>query len=130
MQRVSEFGRSGIAGRRAASRLSLASPWKADTIRQARAYARVRFPALASAPVIETRVCQYETTPDTEFLLDRHPDLDNVWIAGGGSGHAFKHGPALGERMEAWITGAQAPEPRFGLGPRAHRTPLRTIGEL
>ena len=70
-----------------------------DTVRQARAYARVRFPALASAPVVETRVCQYETTPDTEFILDRHPDLDNVWIAGGGSGHAFKHGPVIGSYL-------------------------------
>ena len=60
---------------------------------------RVRFPALASAPVVETRVCQYETTPDTEFILDRHPELDNVWIAGGGSGHAFKHGPVIGSYL-------------------------------
>ena len=88
-----------------------------DTIRQTRAYARVRFPALASAPVIETRVCQYETSPDTEFLLDRHPDLDNVWIAGGGSGHAFKHGPVIGSYLVSRMAGAPAgpDEERFSL---------------
>ena len=88
-----------------------------DTVRQARAYARVRFPALASAPVIDTKVCQYETSPDTEFLLDRHPDLDNVWIAGGGSGHAFKHGPVIGSYLVSRMAGAPAgpDERRFSL---------------
>ena len=88
-----------------------------DTVRQVRAYARGRFPALASAPVVETRVCQYETTPDTEFILDRHPDLDNVWIAGGGSGHAFKHGPVIGSYLVSRMAGAPAgpEEARFSL---------------
>jgi sarcosine oxidase len=51
------------------------------------------FPALADAPVVETRVCQYENTSNGDFLID--------WIApgiiavGGGSGHGFKHGPAV-----------------------------------
>jgi glycine/D-amino acid oxidase-like deaminating enzyme len=45
----------------------------------------------------ESRVCQYEQTPDSNFIVDRHPATDNVWLLGGGSGHGFKHGPALGE---------------------------------
>jgi sarcosine oxidase len=100
-----------------------------DTIRQTRSYARVRFPALARAPVVETRVCQYETTPDTEFLLDRHPDLDNVWIAGGGSGHAFKHGPVIGSYLVSRMAGAPAgpDEARFSLTrPRERGAHLRT----
>jgi sarcosine oxidase len=100
-----------------------------DTVRQTRAYARVRFPALAGAPVVETRVCQYETTPDTNFLLDRHPDLDNVWIAGGGSGHAFKHGPVIGSYLVSRLAGAPAgPEDgRFSLTrPRQRGSHLRT----
>ena len=47
---------------------------------------------------------------------------------GGGSGHGFKHGPALAERMEGWLTGDQAPEPRFALGPRTSTSGLRTAG--
>ena len=46
--------------------------------------------------MVETRVCQYETTPDTEFVIDRHPAWTNVWLVGGGSGHGFKHGPMIG----------------------------------
>ena len=56
----------------------------------------MRFPDLADAPVVETRVCQYESTPDSQFIIDRHPDFDNVWLVGGGSGHGFKHGPVIG----------------------------------
>ena len=100
-----------------------------DTVRQVRRYARRRFPAMADAPVIETRVCQYETSPDTEFFLDRHPDLDNVWIAGGGSGHAFKHGPVIGSYLVSRIAGAPAgaDEERFSLTrPRHPAAHLRT----
>ena len=86
------------------------SGWPAATSRE-------RLPGLADAPVVETRVCQYETTPDTHFIIDRHPDYDNVWIAGGGSGHAFKHGPVIGRYVIERIGGAPAgPEgDRFGL---------------
>jgi glycine/D-amino acid oxidase-like deaminating enzyme len=54
---------------------------------------------LKDAPLVETRVCQYEQTPDSHFVIDRHPENENVWLAGGGSGHGFKHGPAVGEMM-------------------------------
>jgi sarcosine oxidase len=94
-----------------------------DTVRQVRRYARTRFPDLAGAPVVETRVCQYESTPDTEFILDRHPGLDNVWIAGGGSGHGFKHGPVIGSYLVSRIAGAPAgaDEARFSLTRPRHR---------
>ena len=62
-----------------------------------RDYIAFRFPALRNAPLLESRVCQYENTPDNHFIIDRHPGHDNVWLLGGGSGHGFKHGPALGE---------------------------------
>jgi glycine/D-amino acid oxidase-like deaminating enzyme len=74
-----------------------------------------RFPALKDAPVVETRVCQYENTSNGDFLIDRHPEFDNVWLVGGGSGHGFKHGPALGEYVTARITEGGAVEPRFTL---------------
>jgi glycine/D-amino acid oxidase-like deaminating enzyme len=73
------------------------------TLKRVREYITFRFPAMKDAPLIETRVCQYEQTPDSNFILDRHPRMDNVWLLGGGSGHGFKHGPALGERMAGLI---------------------------
>jgi glycine/D-amino acid oxidase-like deaminating enzyme len=78
-----------------------------------RAYVRKRFPALAEAPVVETRVCQYEETASGDFLIDRHPDFDNVWIAGGGSGHGFKLGPSVGEYVAERVLRGDAPDPRF-----------------
>ncbi|MGE5156248.1 MAG: FAD-dependent oxidoreductase [Betaproteobacteria bacterium] len=68
--------------------------------------------------ISETRVCQYETTPDSQFLIDRHPDFDSAWLVGGGSGHGFKHGPVIGRHVAGRLDGATlAPgEERFGLG--------------
>lgn len=74
-----------------------------------------RFPALKDAPIIESRVCQYENTSNGDLLIDRHPAFDNVWLVGGGSGHGFKHGPAVGEYVAGVITGRTEPEPRFSL---------------
>ena len=65
----------------------------------ARSYLRLRFPAMAGAPLLESRVCQYENSTDHNFILDRHPEAENIWIAGGGSGHGFKHGPVMGEMV-------------------------------
>ena len=67
------------------------------SLQRAREYLRFRFPALENAPLIETRACQYEQTPNGDFIVDRHPAAAHVWLVGGGSGHGFKHGPALGE---------------------------------
>ena len=80
-----------------------------------REYLAQRVPLLANAPVTETRVCQYENTSSGDFLIDRHPTLENVWLAGGGSGHGFKHGPAVGEYVVEMMTGKGAPQPRFSL---------------
>jgi sarcosine oxidase len=68
-----------------------------ETLADIREYVAFRFPALKNEPLLETRVCQYEQTPDSHFIIDRHPTMENVWVTGGGSGHGFKHGPAIGE---------------------------------
>jgi glycine/D-amino acid oxidase-like deaminating enzyme len=86
-----------------------------ESLAHARAVLRERFPALANSPIVETRVCQYENTSNGDFLIDRHPDFENVWIAGGGSGHGFKHGPAVGEYVERLLSRAIKPERRFAL---------------
>ena len=85
-----------------------------------------RFPALRDAPLTESRVCQYENTSNGDFLLDRHPEFENVWLAGGGSGHGFKHGPAVGEYLAGRILGSRAPEPRFAFAAK-QETQLRTV---
>jgi sarcosine oxidase len=87
----------------------------AADVRHARAILRKRFPVLANAPLLESRVCQYENTSNGDFLIDRHPDLGNVWLVGGGSGHGFKHGPFVGEYVAAQILGTGVREPRFSL---------------
>lgn len=81
----------------------------------ARDYVASRFPAMKDSQIVETRVCQYENTSNGDFLIDRHPDFQNVWLAGGGSGHGFKHGPAFGEYLCKQILDNALPEPRFSL---------------
>ena len=87
----------------------------ADGVERARSYVGRRFPGLANAPLIESRVCQYTNTPDGDFIADRHPGATNLWLLGGGSGHGFKHGPALGEMMAAQVLGERPVEPDFAL---------------
>jgi glycine/D-amino acid oxidase-like deaminating enzyme len=85
-----------------------------ESLAAVRAYLARRMPGLTNAPVTETRVCQYENTSNGDFLIDRHPAFENVWLVGGGSGHGFKHGPAVGEHVAALMSG-DAVEPRFAL---------------
>jgi glycine/D-amino acid oxidase-like deaminating enzyme len=90
-----------------------------EGLARAREYAARRFPGLANAPVLAAEVCQYENTSNGDFLIDRHPDFENVWFAGGGSGHGFKHGPAVGEYVTALLSGGREFEPRFRLEAKA-----------
>jgi len=82
-----------------------------------RRYLARRFPAIASQPLVETRVCQYENSANGDFLIDRHPDFANLWLVGGGSGHGFKHGPAVGRYAADLVAGVAGSliEPRFSL---------------
>lgn len=78
-------------------------------LRIAREYMAFRFPGMKDAPLVETGVCQYEQTSDSHFIVDRHPGAENVWLVGGGSGHGFKHGPALGEMVARLLLKQQEP---------------------
>jgi sarcosine oxidase len=91
----------------------LVTPEGAQAVRK---YLAHRLPSLADAPLVETRVCQYENTSNGDFLIDRHPTLQNVWLVGGGSGHGFKHGPCVGEYVAARIIEGGQVEARFSLG--------------
>jgi glycine/D-amino acid oxidase-like deaminating enzyme len=68
---------------------------------------------MAGAPLVEARVCQYEASTDRHYLIDRHPGVENVWLVGGGSGHGFKKGPALGEHVAALVEGRATVDPLF-----------------
>ena len=87
----------------------------AEGAEEARRFVAQRFPALRDAPIVETRVCQYENTWNGDFLIDRHPERKNVWFVGGGSGHGFKHGPTVGEYVAARILDGADGEKRFSL---------------
>ncbi len=103
-----------------------------ESIEAVRDYCRRRLPSLADAPVVETRVCQYESTTDSNFLIDRHPRYANAWICGGGSGHGFKHGPSIGRYVASLLDGhvPSGDELRFGLtAERAGPSGLRTYAD-
>ena len=93
-----------------------------------RAYFARRFPALAEAPLKSSTTCRYELSPDSHFIAAQHPAHPSVWLLGGGSGHGFKHGPAMAERMAAALRGDEPLPERFRLGPRAAAHSMRTAG--
>jgi len=89
---------------------------------EARAYMERRFPGLRGAPLNEARVCQYENSANGDLLIDVHPRRPNVFLVGAGSGHGFKHGPAVGAYAAKLVTGTLAdPEPRFSLATKGER---------
>jgi sarcosine oxidase len=78
-----------------------------------------RFPLLRGAPLVESRVCQYENSGNGDFLIDHHPHLADVLLVGGGSGHGFKHGPEVGRKAAALLLGHEGVEQRFALATKA-----------
>ena len=85
-------------------------------LRDVRTYLAKRFPLLAQRPLVESRVCQYENSSNGDLVVDRHPKWPNVVIVGAGSGHGFKHGPAVGRYAADLVTGKRdKPEARLSL---------------
>jgi glycine/D-amino acid oxidase-like deaminating enzyme len=92
----------------------------------------VRFPALKSAPIKETRACQHERTKSGHYVLDQHPENPAIWLAGGGSGHGYKQGPMVGEVMARAALNRnpmQLPDRRFKLHDRSEG-PSSPMGEM
>jgi sarcosine oxidase len=52
---------------------------------------------------LRTETCLYTVTPDAGFVIDRHPDMDNVIFVSACSGHGFKHSAAIGESLAQWL---------------------------
>jgi sarcosine oxidase len=97
-----------------------------ETLARVREFVGRRFPALKDAPVVASEVCQYENTSNGDFLIDRHPEMSNVWLVGGGSGHGFKHGPAVGEYVAARIADGKPVEAKFSLATK-QKVQQRTV---
>jgi glycine/D-amino acid oxidase-like deaminating enzyme len=76
-----------------------------DELRKGRAFADKWFPALAQQPLVDSRICQREDSVDDHFIVQQHPELANVWIVGGGSGHGYKHGIMLGDYVAHRVVG-------------------------
>ncbi len=74
-----------------------------------------RLPGLARR-CLKAVTCMYTTTPDGDFVIDRHPEHESVLIVSACSGHGFKHSAAIGEAVAARITGER---PAIDLGPFA-----------
>lgn len=95
-------------------------------LKRGRDYIGHRFPPMRDAPILETRVCQMESPSNNHFIIDRHPEFENVWIASGGGGHGFKHGPMIGEYVADRLTGkATDPETDRLFTLAAHATKAR-----
>ena len=77
----------------------------ADELRQGRAFADKWFPALAQQPLVDSRICQRDDSVDDHFIVQPHPELANVWLVGGGSGHGYKHGIMLGDYVAHRVVG-------------------------
>ena len=80
-----------------------------------REYLAFRFPALAAVGVLRTHVMHYEMTPDRGFLVGPLPEQDRVWLVGGGSGHGFKHAPALGAYVADLLDEQRSTDPWFAI---------------
>lgn len=69
----------------------------ATGLARSRRYLATRFPGLEQLAITQQTVCQITNTADTHFLIDFHPEHDDVLFFGGGSGHLYKHGMVAGE---------------------------------
>lgn len=78
-------------------------------------YVAKRMPGLRGQPIVATRVCQTEYSDNSHFIIDRHPAREDLWIAGAGSGHAFKMGPAIGEYIARRVLGESGDSEADGL---------------
>ena len=87
-------------------------------------------PGVAEAPLKGAKTCRYELTIDSHFIAAPHPEQPSVLLLGGGSGHGFKHGPAMAERVAAALLGEGVPLPEhFGVGDRVPGDALWPIGQ-
>ena len=74
-----------------------------------RNFLAAHIPALAAAPLLESRICLYTNTPDEHFIIDAHPAHPHIAIGAGFSGHGFKFSTLIGKMLsEIALDGATA----------------------
>jgi glycine/D-amino acid oxidase-like deaminating enzyme len=87
----------------------------AAAVAEASDYLATHLRPTQGAALKSTQVCHYENTPNGDLLIDLHPGTRNVWLVGGGSGHGFKHAPAIAEYVVDALAGRNRREARFSL---------------
>ena len=85
---------------------ALPTPEEEQSVRE---FLKESIPNLAAAPITGRRVCYYCDTWDGDFYITPHPDRKGLFISTGGSGHAFKFAPVLGELAADVIEGKTHP---------------------
>lgn len=94
-----------------------------QSLNRTRAYIRHRLPGLVGQRVVDSKFNQVILTPDTHFIVDWHPAHENVLLAGGCSGHLFKHGPVFGEFVAGVALRDHGTADRFRLAGRRKLSP-------
>ena len=90
-----------------------------------RRYLSRHLPA-ANGRLLDSAVCLYTNSPDKHFVVGRHPRLDNVFVAGGFSGHGFKFAPVIGEILADLVIDSST-EHEIGLFDPTRGIPTGTI---
>ncbi|PWY92609.1 fructosyl amino acid oxidasesarcosine oxidase [Aspergillus heteromorphus CBS 117.55] len=85
-------------------------PIPAEGERAFRDALRELIPAFADRPFVQSRVCWYTDTPNGDFIVTYHPNHPGLFLATGGSGHAYKFFPVLGDRVVDALEGKLEPE--------------------
>ena len=99
-----------------------------DFLQEAMDFLRDRIPEMAAGRVVEGRSCLYTSTPDDHFMIDRVPDRERVFVAGGGSGHGFKFGSSIGPVIADAVEGVHNPlGERFRIGNRLDADPRSEV---
>ncbi|MCZ7683454.1 MAG: FAD-dependent oxidoreductase [Sandaracinaceae bacterium] len=81
----------------------------ADAEPRFRAFLRDTLPELAEAPLAGSRLCLYCDSADGDPWIARVPDRPGLVVASGGSGHAFKLAPLLGEWIACEVEDGRGP---------------------
>jgi sarcosine oxidase len=85
-----------------------------------------KFPALTGAPLLRTHSCHYEIGTSRNFMVDKHPQMENVWLAGSGQAEGFKFGPVIGEYIANRVLGKDQ-EPELAV---QYKIPTQTIADV
>ncbi|MEM8752252.1 MAG: FAD-dependent oxidoreductase, partial [Pseudomonadota bacterium] len=99
---------------------------KRQSLNRTRSYIRRRLPGLVGERVVDSKFNGISITPDTHFIIDWHPEHENVLFAGGCSGHLFKHGPMFGRYVAGIGLGEYGTADRFRVGPRKKLSPAES----